>query len=156
MKNIIILKKIKFREGAIIIITAILFLGASGGIASAGPSTSSTNSATCSYANSSFFDFPTWYQYLPPVKDSSGNCVPSLASLSDIWFVVAAVIEILLHIAALAAVAMVIYGGITYTVSMGNPETTGKAKKIILDAFIGLLISISASIIVAFLAGSIN
>lgn len=48
-----------------------------------------------------------------------------------------------------AAFAMLFYGGYLYIVSAGNDEQTGKAKKIILGAIIGIIIAIAAYGIVA-------
>lgn len=42
------------------------------------------------------------------------------------------------------AFAMLFYGGYLYVVSYGNDEQTGKAKKIIMGAFIGIIIAIAA------------
>lgn len=94
--------------------------------------------------------FPTWYQYLT----LNSNCQPTINSLSDIWLIVAAVIEILLRLASLVAVVFVIYGGIAFIVSQGSPDQTTKARTTIIDALIGLLISVSAAILVGFLAKS--
>lgn len=48
-----------------------------------------------------------------------------------------------------AAFAMLFYGGYLYVVSAGNDEQTGKAKKIILGAIIGIIIALAAYGIVA-------
>ncbi len=120
---------------------------------------------TCSFNNtiSDFLGFPHWYQYLPGTYvsvDSSKNaatvCNPSLQNLSDIWLIAAAIIEILVRLAAIAAIGYVIYGGIMYITSEGNPEKTGKAKQTIVNALVGLMLSVFAASIIAFLAGSIN
>ena len=120
---------------------------------------------TCSFNNtiSDFLGFPHWYQYLPGTYvsvDSSKNaatvCNPSLQNLSDIWLIAAAIIEILVRLAAIAAIGYVIYGGIMYITSEGNPEKTGKAKQTIVNALVGLMLSLVDASIIAFLAGSIN
>src|SRR4051812_23199683 len=100
-----------------------------------------------------FLGFPRWYQYLPGSEDGNGNCLPALGQLSNVWLVVAAIIEILLRIATLAAVAMIIYGGIKYITSQGNPDETNKARGTIVNALIGLLLAITAAAFVDFLAG---
>jgi ABC-type Fe3+ transport system permease subunit len=99
----------------------------------------------------SFLSFPTWYEYL--------NCTgsppsPELTSLSDVWLIVAAVIEILLRVAALVAVGIIIYAGIQYSTSQGRPEVTSKALSTIISAAIGLAICILSAVIVTFIAGS--
>lgn len=101
---------------------------------------------------SSFLGFPTWYEYIK----APGTCTPQITALSDVWLIVAAVIEILLRIAALAAVGFVIYGGVQYLTSQGEPDKTSKALSTILNAVIGLAISVLAAILISFIAGSIN
>ena len=113
---------------------------------------------SCNFNNdSSFLGFPTWYHYLPGVVDATtGKCAPQLGSLSDIWLILAAVIEILLRVAALAAVVMVIYGGVKYITSQGEPEATANARGTIINALIGLLLAVMAAAFVSFIAGSIH
>jgi hypothetical protein len=107
--------------------------------------------ATCTKA-SNFLAFPNWDSYL----QCSSNGSPQLTSLSDIWLILAAVIEILLRIATLAAVGVIIYAGIKYSTSQGNPEETGKALNTIISAAVGLVICIFAAVIVTFIAGSFH
>ncbi len=105
----------------------------------------------------SFFGFPTWYHYFinNPNTWDSNTCTPVIKNLGDIWLIVAAIIEILLRLAAIAAVVFVIYGGVMYATSQGSPDQTSKAKSTIINALIGLALSIAASVIIAFIAGSI-
>lgn len=101
-----------------------------------------------------FLGFPTWYKYLDGVKDSTtGVCGPQLSALSDVWLVIAALIEIMLRVAALMAVAFVIYGGVSYMTSQGEPDKTSKARHTIINALIGLVIAITAGVLVGFIAG---
>jgi len=122
---------------------------------------------------SSFFGFPTWYKYLkgdvqylsfdgkvldPATDDVTGpgaikTCTPHLNGLNDIWLIVAAVIEILLRVAALAAIVLVVWGGIQYVMSQGEPDKTNKARSTIINALIGLVIAIGAATFVSFVAG---
>jgi hypothetical protein len=74
----------------------------------------------------------------------------------DVWLIVAAIIEILLRAASIVAVVVVIYGGVEYIISRGEPDKTNKARWTILNAAIGLAISILAAVIVNFIAGSVN
>lgn len=111
--------------------------------------------ATCK--GGGLFGFPTWYAYLPGTTDpNSGLCSPKLTGLNSIWLIAAAVIEIMLRVAALVAVAFVIYGGIGYITSQGEPEATGKAKSTLVNALVGLAIAVMAAAIVTFIAGSIS
>jgi hypothetical protein len=104
--------------------------------------------AACSSAGHSIFGFPTWYEYLP-----CNNGLPALEHLTDIWLIVAALIEILLRVAALAAVGYVIWGGVEYIMSRGEPEKTARAQGTVLNAVIGLVIAITSAAVIAFIAG---
>ncbi len=112
----------------------------------------------------SFFGFPHWYEYLPGAQvltdpsnpGSQLACTPRLDDFSNIWLIVAAVIEILLRVAALVAVAFVIYGGISYITSQGEPDATGRAKGTIVNALVGLAVAVMAAAIVAFIAGNLK
>jgi ABC-type Fe3+ transport system permease subunit len=96
--------------------------------------------------------FPTWYQY---IVDPS-TCQPAFKSLSDVWLIVAAIIDILLRLASVVAVIFVIYGGIMFTTSQGSPDQTKQARNTVINALIGLAISVTASIFIGFLAGQIK
>lgn len=117
---------------------------------------------SCDFPDSVFLGFPHWYQYLSGIAtspDGSNNnvvCTPQVTGLSDVWLIVAAAIEILLHVAAIAAVVMVIYGGVKFVTSQGEPEATTQARNTIINALIGLLLTLVASGIVAFIARSIT
>jgi heme/copper-type cytochrome/quinol oxidase subunit 2 len=114
-------------------------------------------SGTCAYSKTTLFNFPTWYHYLPGTVDPATNtCVPSITSISDVWLIMAAVVEILLRVAALVAIVMVIYGAIEYTRSQGEPDKTSKARSTIINALAGLVISVLAAAIVTFVAGRFN
>ena len=108
-----------------------------------------------SATNKLFLIFPNWYEYLPTAPDGTGNCSPQLTSINDIWLIGAAVIEILLRIVALMAVGFIIYGGIQYTVSQGDPQQTNNAKNTVLSAVVGLVIAVSAAVVISFIAGSL-
>lgn len=100
-------------------------------------------------ACSDLLGFPTWYCYLPQNTDGT----PKINGLSDIWLIVAAIVEILLRIAALAAVAMVIVGSVQYISSQGEPDKTTKARTTIIGALIGLVVAILAATVITFIAG---
>ena len=109
-----------------------------------------TVAAACK--TSGFLKFPYWYKYIVDPQ----TCQPVLTRLSDVWLIGAAVLEILLRIAAIAAVVYLMYGGFTYVTSQGEPDKTQKAKSTIINALAGLVIAISATAIVAFVAKRIT
>lgn len=112
-----------------------------------------TFASSCS--GGSFLGFPTWYHYLNGTT-SGGVCSLQISGLSDIWLIVAAIIEILLRVAALAAIGFIIFGGVQYLTSQGEPDKTTQARHTLIDALVGLLIAIMASALVNFIARSIT
>lgn len=112
----------------------------------------------CAPKKSSLLGLPTWYEYLNGVKEPgpNGACSPAIGSLNDIWLILLAVIDILLRIAAILAVAFIVYAGYKYTTSQGDSNKTAEAKDTIINALIGLAIAVSASLIVTFFARSIK
>lgn len=97
--------------------------------------------------------FVPWYKYLEcdstgaPEIDEWGTAVPLIGM---------AVIEMLTRIAGLIAVGFLIWGGIQYTTSQGEPEGINNAKSTILNAIAGLVIALVAIGIVQFVAGLIR
>ena len=98
----------------------------------------------------SILGFPTWYEYL---KTAPPDCSPQITGISDIWLIVAAIIDILLRLAALAAVVFVIIGAVQYITSQGEPDKTKKAQTTIISALAGLVIAVLAATVITFLAG---
>jgi len=98
-----------------------------------------------------FLGFPTWYEYLP--KNPSDNNAPMIHGLSDIWLIVAAGIEILLRIAASGSCLWSIYGGVLFLTSQGEPAKVAKARNTLIYALAGLVIAVTATALVTFIAG---
>lgn len=115
----------------------------------------------CTPDRGSFLGLPQWYKYLDGIEahnPSTGltECVVKINSINDAWLVVGAILELLLRIGAIVAIAMVIAGGVQYITSEGSPDKTKKALNTILMAVIGLAITIAAAAIVSFVAGRFN
>jgi hypothetical protein len=101
-----------------------------------------------------FFGLPSWYEYLtlnPKTCDIVRFKVPG-----DLILIGLALVDMLLHIAGLAAVVFVIYGGIQYTTSQGSPDATAKAQNTIVNALIGLALAVVAIAFVSFLGKRIS
>lgn len=102
-----------------------------------------------------FFGLHSWYYYLPKADFDGCNIknfqfLPS-GSPSDVPLVLLAIIDDLLIIIGIVAVAFVIYGAFMYVTSQGNPEQTGKAQGTIINALIGTAFAITAATFVNFL-----
>lgn len=133
----------------------------------------------------SFFGLVPWYAYFPaedfksvPVYNSStgktenvcgfhksfltttnnGNTTTGIngSSLDTFWLIALAVLEDLLRIAGFLAVGVVIYGGIRYMTSAGDPSTAKAAQQTILNAVIGMAIAIIAATTVSFLGNKLG
>jgi hypothetical protein len=107
----------------------------------------------CTTDGGGFFGIPHWYKYLPGVTDPTGACIPRIQSINDLWLIAAGVIDILLRIAVLLAIGFIVWAGIKFITSQGEPDKTKQARDIILDAIIGLAIAIVAATLVSFVAG---
>jgi hypothetical protein len=96
------------------------------------------------------FLLPTWHKYL----EHDGKCqVTNFTFPDDLGAIILAIVEILLRIGTLAAVAFVIYGGFLYMTSQGEPDKAANARKTIINAVIGLVIAILATGVVSFIGG---
>lgn len=106
--------------------------------------------APCALPDGGLF-LPTWYKYIEGDIDSLGKCSLNANMPDDIGRILLGVIEIMLRVGGIAAVAFVVYGGFRYITSQGEPEQTKSARQTITNALIGLMLSITATGIVAFI-----
>ncbi len=109
-----------------------------------------------------FLGLPTWFKYLkgyipdsPPAFDAriGQTCEPIINSFRDILLIAAAILEILLRVATFVAIVFIVYGGIRYVISQGEPDRVATAQGTILNAVIGLVIAVVATAVVSFVAG---
>jgi hypothetical protein len=120
----------------------------------------------CSEHN--FFGLLPWYHYLhteyyddPASPEHNLVCrvdfnpLPS-SGHSDILPILIVVIDDLLRIAGLVAIGFIIWGGVTYITSQGNPEQTQKAQKTIQNALLGLAFCVLSIALVSFLGAALS
>ena len=111
-----------------------------------------------------FFGLPTWYEYLykagkvkPANLGTNHICdIVNFAFPGDLMLVFLAIIDILLRAAGLIAIGFVIFGGIQYVTSQGEPDKTKKAQGTIVNALIGLVITVISAAIVAFIGSRVG
>lgn len=101
--------------------------------------------------------FPAWYRGLVNNKcdityPGSGKNAPSLSDF--IWKIALNVIEIMLQLVGYLAVGFIIVGGFRYLTSTGSPDGMAAAQKTILNAIIGLVISLFSVAVVNVIAGA--
>lgn len=106
------------------------------------------------------FGIPPWYKGLTEVTQSGGGDQCTIISpnqagglQSFITKIVLNIIEIGLVIVGYVAVFFILYGGFLFLTGGGNPSQIEKARKTILNAVIGLIISIGAVAIVNLIFG---
>ncbi len=64
--------------------------------------------------------------------------------------------QILIIVVGGVSVLVIVVGGFLYVVSVGDPNTTKRAKDAILYAVVGLVISLFAQAIVSFVLGAVG
>lgn len=105
--------------------------------------------------NDHLLTFPAWYRGV--VDDNCNvknpNDVGGLPTF--IWKIVLNIIEIMLQIVGFLSVGYIITGGFKYLTSTGTADDIVKARKTIMNAIIGLVISIFSVAIVNVIAGVI-
>ncbi len=65
------------------------------------------------------------------------------------------ILQLVFGIAGALTVLMVVYGGLKYVISQGDPQATAKAKDTILYALIGMVVCILSFSIVTFVASRV-
>jgi len=108
--------------------------------------------STCSQ---SFLGFPAWYRSLI----DEGTCdilspdgIGTHPTLSNfIWHIVFNVVEIAIVAAAYLSGFYFLYGGFLFIISQGKPDNAAKARTTMLNALIGLIISLAAVTIINFI-----
>ena len=104
--------------------------------------------ATPTYAADFTPDFSCRYALGLTSWDCNVGNIDSTDSLkANIWTIVANIVTDITVIAAYLVIAYVIYGGYQYVFSGGDPGKVANGKRTLVQAFIGLAITMSASVI---------
>jgi hypothetical protein len=109
-------------------------------------------SGTCK--DTLFFGIPTWYKYVP--KKSQTPCELDIQNINQVLLILLAVVEILTRLGAFLAVGYIIWGGIKFTMSQGEPDGIANARNTIINAVIGLLLTVMATAIITFIGQRIS
>ena len=75
---------------------------------------------------------------------------------ADIRVIIVKIIQVLLGFLGLVAVTVILYGGYIYMTSEGEPDKIAKAKNILLNGAVGLVIILSAFAIVTYIINRMN
>jgi len=116
---------------------------------SAAPITSSSTVADCSQR---FLTFPTWFRDMVDVKETVPGTFECVIKSPDdvgglgpfIWHIVLNVLEMALQVVAYLAAGFILWGGFLFLTSQGSPDEAAKARQTIINAAIGLVISLGA------------
>lgn len=104
-----------------------------------------------------FLGMLPWWYYLPQSDLDTSTCsIKHFHFLSgsghpDLPLVLMAIVDDVLRIAGVVAVAFVLYGAFQYVSSQGNPEQTAKAQSTVINALVGVAIASVSAIFVNFL-----
>ncbi len=110
--------------------------------------------AACS--KHAFFVFDPWWKYLDVKKDADGICQVVFEFPYDLTLVALAILDMMLRLGGLIAVAYVIYGGIQYVTSQGEPDGVKNAQNTIINALVGLAITLLAAAAVSFIGNRLG
>lgn len=113
--------------------------------------------AACTPGSGGFDFIPTWYKYLEG-ETVNGKCSPVI-DLKDhpeqIARILMAIFEILLRLGGMVAFAFIIYGGFQYLTAQGEPDKAKSARTTIINAIVGLVLTLMATVIVNLVAGTV-
>ncbi len=109
--------------------------------------------AACSAKGIDFL--PTWYKYLDE-ETVGGKCSAKVNFPEDLSRILLAIFEILLRVGGMVAFFFIIYGGFQYLTSQGEPDKAKAARTTIVNALVGLVLAMMASVIVNLIARNIT
>ena len=116
--------------------------------------------ATCKNKPGTVLLYPAWYsgintcRYDPKLPDLEPQI--AITKTADIWIIALNLVQWLIITAGYVALYFVIWGGIKYITSRGDPARITSAKGAITNAVIGLVIALVSVIIVRAVQGAIN
>lgn len=110
---------------------------------------STGDNSNCAPGLSSFLGLRSWDACL--TKDSKG--VPQIKSIEDVGKIAMLVVEFLIKISGYIAVGFIVWGGIKYLKSQGDPGETTQARQIITNALMGLVLCMLGVAIIQFIVG---
>jgi hypothetical protein len=124
-------------------------------------SLSKTTSAGC---NTSFMGLKAWYAYVPTSEIDGSKCkvyddvtiLPSGTNKGLVPYVALAIVDDLLRITAVVALAFVITGGVRYATSQGEPGEVKNALSTIINALIGLATAMVAAGVVSYIGNKLS
>lgn len=133
-------------------VAALLMAASLGGVSTTVLLPATSFAASCG-TNGSFLTLPAWYRGLQNPDCSIMSPTDAGGVDKFVWKIVLNVIDIVLQLVGYLSVGFIIYGGFKYMLSAGDASGMTKAKTTIMNAVIGLVISIVAVAIVNVISG---
>lgn len=141
-------------------IAAMLFAGSLGGATLAVATPQTASAAGCT---EKVLLFPTWYRGLGETKGSGKDATCEITKPTGkdglskmIWTIVLNVIEMALVAVGYISVGFIIWGGFQYMLVATSPDRIVAARKTILNAVIGLVLSFLSVVIVNIIVNGIQ
>jgi hypothetical protein len=110
-----------------------------------------TTFGACSGSVAAFLSLKAWDACL--TKDANGK--PQITKLTDVWLIVLPLLEDGIKIAGYVAAGFVLWGGIKYLKSQGDPGQLNEARLVIYNALFGLVLAMISVGVVNFVAGAL-
>ncbi len=141
MKNLF-----RYFGSSIVLAFTLLILGF--GVVYAAPSTASPSQPVAPSGCASKYGIPTWYRYLK--TDANCNLDYDGFNLDVFVNIVWGLASIAAWIAGLLSVVVIMWAGFQFITSDGSPEKIANARKTMLNACIGLIVAVLASILIPY------
>ncbi|NCC20554.1 hypothetical protein EOM33_05915 [Candidatus Saccharibacteria bacterium] len=132
---------------SVIMMALVLF----GAVGMATIPTASVSAADC---GGNILTLKPWYDGLPMDGDCSIQSPTSDTMSSFIWRIALNIVDDILQIAGYVAFGFVVFGGFLYMTSTGQPEKATRARKTITYGLIGVVVAMSAVLLVNVIAST--
>jgi hypothetical protein len=104
-----------------------------------------------------FLGLPAWYDGLTEGSDCHIKSPQDADGVKTyVWTIVLNIVCMVLGVVGYVAIGFVMWGGIQYMLAQGDPGKVARGKKTILNAIIGLIITMSASILSGAISGIVS
>lgn len=144
---------IRRMAAAIVFVLGLTFVGPHAAQAAPVASSPLTTMAACGSGGvAEFLGLKSWDSCL----DHSANGAPEIRSLSSLWLIILPLLDDAIKVAGYTAAGFVLWGGIKYTKSQGDPGQINESRQVIYNALFGLLLAMISVAIVNFVAGAIK
>jgi hypothetical protein len=142
---------IKRLLASLAVIASVAFAVPAPAQAIATPQPATQFAAACGGGVAAFLSLKPWDACL--TKDAKGT--PQITKLTDVWLILLPLLEDAIKLAGYAAAGFVIWGGVKYIKSQGDPGQLNEARQVIYNALFGLLLAMISVAIVNFIAGAL-